>query len=195
MARISSWNDMTIVSPESQRNWWETNFSDDLINLVLSNREIKLKESIINEDSGLTTRNSKISWIKDNKVCQKVFSEMKTKASDFSWLHLDNIESLQYSEYGNNQEYGWHRDCNNIPYPDGRVRKISFSVFLNSDYEGGEFDLELYGPNQTPRYIELNKKKNVNCIMFHSDMWHRVRPVTSGVKKSIVGWMLGPVIK
>jgi len=26
-------------------------------------------------------------------------------------------------------------------------------------------------------------------------MWHRVRPVTSGIKKSIVGWMLGPVIR
>jgi len=195
MAGISSWNDMTIVSEKSERNLWETNFSDDLINLVLSNREDNLKESIINESSGLITRNSKISWIKDNGVCQKIFSEMKTKASEFSWLHLDSIEPLQYSEYENNQEYGWHRDCNNVSYPDGRVRKISFSVFLNSDYEGGEFDLELYGPNQTPRYIELNKKKNANCIMFHSDMWHRVRPVTSGVKKSIVGWMLGPIIK
>ena len=24
-------------------------------------------------------------------------------------------------------------------------------------------------------------------------MWHRVRPVKSGVRKSIVGWLLGPV--
>jgi hypothetical protein len=23
-------------------------------------------------------------------------------------------------------------------------------------------------------------------------MWHRVRPVKSGVRKSIVGWVLGP---
>ena len=72
---------------------------------------------------------------------------------------------------------------------------ISFSVFLNNDHEGGEFDLELYGPDASPRYIEITNKNDANCIMFHSDMWHRVRPVTSGIKKSIVGWMLGPVIR
>jgi hypothetical protein len=26
-------------------------------------------------------------------------------------------------------------------------------------------------------------------------MWHRVRPVKSGVRKSIVGWLLGPTIR
>ena len=180
---------------QSQRTWWQTNFPDQLINLVLSNREGVLKPGVINEGSGLITRNSKVSWIKNKQVCRKVFSEMKYKSKDFSWLDLDNIEPLQYSEYGIGQEYGWHRDCNNVPYADGRVRKISFSVFLNDNYEGGEFDLELCGPDKEPRYISINKKKNGNCIMFHSDMWHRVRPVTSGVRKSIVGWMLGPVIK
>ena len=31
------------------------------------------------------------------------------------------------------------------PYPDGRIRKISFSIFLNNNFEGGEFDLEIHG--------------------------------------------------
>ena len=105
---------------------------------------------------------------------------------------MDNIEPLQYSEYSNNEEYGWHRDVHLAPYPDGRIRKISFSIFLNNDFSGGEFDLELYGPNESKRYIEIKKKQNANCIMFHSDMWHRVRPVTKGIRKSIVGWILGP---
>ena len=98
--------------------------------LRLVNNENALEKGSINEVSGLTTRTSSVSWIKNRNTCQKVFSVMKKQAEQFSSLHLDNIEPLQYSEYGNNQEYGWHQDVNNTPYPDGRIRKISFSIFL-----------------------------------------------------------------
>ena len=40
--------------------------------------------------------------------------------------------------------------------------------------------------------ISVDKKRKSNCIIFHSDMWHRVRPVKSGVRKSLVGWLVGP---
>ena len=176
-------------------NYCTMNFPKDLIDVMLRKKEQSLKDSTVNDGSGVVTRNSKISWIKDGETCLRVFSVMKKQAEQFSSLHLDNIEPLQYSEYGNNQEYGWHQDVNNTPYPDGRIRKISFSIFLNDGHEGGEFDLELHGPDVKPRYIEVTKQGSANCIMFHSDMWHRVRPVTSGIKKSIVGWMLGPVTK
>jgi PKHD-type hydroxylase len=72
---------------------------------------------------------------------------------------------------------------------------ISFTIFLNDDYEGGEFDLEIYGPAAEPRYVEIKKQPKTNCVIFHSDMWHRVRPVTKGVRKSLVGWVLGNQFK
>ena len=56
---------------------------------------------------------------------------MKSNIAEFSSLHIDNIEPLQYSEYDASQEYGWHQDVNNTPYADGRVRKMSFSIFVN----------------------------------------------------------------
>jgi PKHD-type hydroxylase len=176
-------------------NYLITNFPKELIKEVLKNNENALEKGSINEVSGLTTRTSSVSWIKNRNTCQKVFSVMKKQAEQFSSLHLDNIEPLQYSEYGNDQEYGWHKDVRNIPYTDGRIRKLSFSIFLNDNYEGGEFDLESYSPDTSTRYLEVKKQNNANCIIFNSDMWHRVRPVTSGVKKSIVGWMLGPMVK
>ena len=176
-------------------NYLITNFPKELIKEVLKNKENVLEKGSINEVSGLTTRTSSVSWIKNKNACQRVFSVMKKQAEQFSSLHLDNIEPLQYSEYRNDQEYGWHKDVRNIPYTDGRIRKLSFSIFLNDDYEGGEFDLEIYSPDTSPRYLEVKKQNNANCIIFNSDMWHRVRPVTSGVKKSIVGWMLGPMVK
>ena len=134
-------------------NYTVTKFPEDLIKDILRNKEDTLTKGNINDASGLTKRNSSVSWIKDRTICQRVFSVIKDKAGDFSNLHLDNIEPLQYSEYDTSQEYGWHQDLNNKPYEDGRIRKISFSIFLNSNFEGGEFDLEIHGPDAKPRYI------------------------------------------
>ena len=71
------------------------------------------------------------------------------------------------------------------------VRKISMSLFLNEDYEGGDFDLEIYKPEVDPRYKSFKLPKG-SAIFFQGDKWHRVRPVTSGVRKSIVAWFYGP---
>ena len=176
-------------------NYSVTKFPEDLIKEILRNKENTLTKGNINDASGLTKRNSSVSWIKDRTLCQRVFSVIKDRTADFSNLYLDNIEPLQYSEYDASQEYGWHQDLNNKPYEDGRIRKISFSIFLNSNFEGGEFDLEIHGPDAKPRYISEWKRSNENCVIFNSDMWHRVRPVKSGVRKSIVGWLLGSAIR
>ena len=176
-------------------NYSVTKFPEDLIKDILRNKENTLTKGNINDASGLTKRNSSVSWIKDRTLCQRVFSVIKDKTSDFSNLYLDNIEPLQYSEYDASQEYGWHQDLNNKPYEDGRIRKISFSIFLNNNFEGGEFDLEVFGPDAKPRHISIWKRHSENCVIFNSDMWHRVRPVKSGVRESIVGWLLGPAIK
>ena len=71
------------------------------------------------------------------------------------------------------------------------IRKVSFSTILNDDFEGGEFDIETKNPADKKRYDTFDNKKQ-NTIIFPSHMWHRVRPVKSGVRKSIVGWVLGP---
>ena len=176
-------------------NYSVINFPNDIIQEILRNKEKNLIKGDINNASGLTKRNSSISWIKNPDICKRVFGIMKKEVADFSSLYIDNIEPLQYSEYNTNQEYGWHQDVSNTPYPDGRIRKVSFSIFINDNFKGGEFDLEIHGPNAKRRYISEWRRSNENCILFHSDMWHRVRPVKSGVRKSIVGWLLGPKIK
>ena len=73
----------------------------------------------------------------------------------------------------------------------GVVRKISMSLFLNDDYEGGEFDLEIYKPGDTQRFVTIKPKK-YSAVFFLADQWHRVRPVTAGHRKSLVAWFYGP---
>ncbi len=70
-----------------------------------------------------------------------------------------------------------------------KIRKISFSILLDSEFEGGDFSLQVDGEK---RVIELGER---NCIFFGSDTPHAVLPVTSGVRRSLVGWAQGPAFK
>ncbi len=146
-----------------------------------------LEDGVITEESGKVKRNSKIFFIKDTETCKEIFNLINKTTV----IQLTDIEPLQYSEYGVGGEYGWHRDIHDKPYPNGLIRKVSFSTILNDDFEGGEFDIETKNPADKKRYDTFDNKKQ-NTIIFPSHMWHRVRPVKSGVRKSIVGWVLGP---
>ena len=146
-----------------------------------------LEDGVITEESGKVKRNSKIFFIKDTETCKEIFNLI----NETTVIQLTDIEPLQYSEYGVGGEYGWHRDIHDKPYPNGLIRKVSFSTILNDDFEGGEFDIETKNPADKKRYDTFDNKKQ-NTIIFPSHMWHRVRPVKSGVRKSIVGWVLGP---
>ena len=146
-----------------------------------------LEDGVITEESGKVKRNSKVFFIKDDETCKEIFNLI----NETTLIQLTDIEPLQYSEYGVGGEYGWHRDIHDNPYPNGLVRKVSFSTILNDDFVGGEFDIETKNPADKKRYDTFNNKK-YNTIIFPSHMWHRVRPVKFGVRKSIVGWVLGP---
>ena len=67
------------------------------------------------------------------------------------------------------------------------------SLFLNDpdEYEGGELDIDYKNPSNNPRYESL-KLDTGYAVFFESHMWHRVRPITSGVRKSLVAWFCGP---
>jgi len=143
-----------------------------------------------------TKRNSNVTFIDEQIILKEFLDITKNVNIKAGWnFDIDTIEPLQYGEYNELQEYGWHVDQHNNPYSDNRVRKISFSVFLNDDYTGGEFDLEIYSPSIETRYETFSKLPLNTALFFQSDYWHRVRPVTKGIRKSLVGWVLGPKFK
>jgi predicted 2-oxoglutarate/Fe(II)-dependent dioxygenase YbiX len=76
-------------------------------------------------------------------------------------------------------EYKYHIDDSSIT-----PRKLSLSLTLNDDFEGGEFSF-FYGQKN----YKLNKGDG---IMFPSNFMypHAVLPITSGVRYSIVTWFI-----
>jgi len=102
---------------------------------------------------------------------------------------LYGIEPLQYTEYDSGYEgfYGVHVDVN----PDTQFsmrRSLSFSIQLSEpeSYSGGE--LKIYYKDK----VAVASKKLGDITFFDSSYPHEVTPVTSGIRKSLVGWILGP---
>ena len=54
------------------------------------------------------------------------------------------------------------------------------------DYEGGELELKL---NDVTKSYKMDLG---DVIVFPSDSCHRITPITSGERISLVGWMGGP---
>ena len=63
------------------------------------------------------------------------------------------IESLQFTQYdgAKEQRYDWHVDSLVAPELEETIRKISFTILLNDDFEGGEFEIEAGSPTNDKR--------------------------------------------
>lgn len=103
-------------------------------------------------------------------------------------------DSIQYTEYrGKGTHYAWHCDSTDSKFTNIGVRKLSISLMLSApeDYEGGEFQLMFDNGQQMQSF----KPALGQAIIFPSYLKHRVRPLKSGKRISLVGWYGGPAFK
>ena len=117
------------------------------------------------------------------------------------------LSKLEIGEYKDDY-YGWHKDwcclkCSRNEDGDETgikgARKISCSILLSSsdEYEGGEFKIANGEISRMDDGVFLkcenaNIKNKGDMVVFKSDIFHRVAPVTKGVRKSLVLWFSGP---
>jgi len=184
---------------------------------VINDPELNLKfEDAILLDDEDSTKETENSSVRSCKTCflpvrDDLVQLFGNLIQDYNNIHsgwnfdLEFIESIQLSNYHEGDHYDWHIDSFKNPsiqtdhqyHPNKPYnRKVSVTVWLNDpeEYEGGEFDLEISGPNAEKRFETMKMPKG-SIVVFPSYMWHRVRPVTSGVRKSLVLWIQGPPFK
>ena len=169
------------------------NSSFDLIEDILSKNNDSYNiggTGFLSQESEI--RQSKIKFIRQSELFQLVGKYIQTANLNCYWnLNVDLIEPLQDTLYEVGDFYNWHIDESDwVPNkrPGNRIRKISFIILLNDDFQGGELEFQF----DEKRLIDLKKG---DIIVFQSDIPHRVRPVTSGKRKSLVGWVQGPAYK
>lgn len=130
-------------------------------------------------------------WIQDQFWKQTFLSIIQSINRNSFGFDINGIEDLQLTRYvAPNGHYHFHQDGNGYnPIINNLCRKISMSVVLNNDFEGGEFE---YMVSKDPVSIKLGKG---DIIIFPSYLLHRVKPVTKGTRYSLVGWSLGNQLK
>ena len=92
---------------------------------------------------------------------------------------LERPQLLRYK--APSKGYGWHLD---IGTGDNSTRKISISVCLNDDYEGGDLAFFMSGEQRIKPDAGMG-------IAFPSFMSHQVLPVTKGERWALVCWITG----
>jgi hypothetical protein len=75
----------------------------------------------------------------------------------------------------------------------GNVRKLSMTILLNDDFEGGELQIASY--NKGECFIKTPKMNKGSVIVFPSFIEHQVLEVTEGERYSLVAWFLGKPFK
>jgi PKHD-type hydroxylase len=134
-------------------------------------------------------RNSSVVFLYPNLSTEWIFqklTEAVTTTNQFFGFDLTHMmEGIQFTEYhAPGQNYNWHADCG----PLMATRKLSLTVQLTdpNNYKGGELELNAYGDA-----IEMDKVRG-RAFAFPSWTLHRVKPVTEGVRHSLVVWVTGP---
>ncbi len=150
-------------------------------------RERATAERYIGESPG--ARKSSIAWLTDQVWIRNLLYEYVLEANRNAFgVDVTNFATLQFTEYHGSEKggYEWHSDVH-WNYDKAFDRKVSITVQLSSpeDYEGGDLEFaDWASPTEA--------KAKGTVIVFPSYVTHRVTPVTSGVRKSLVAWFEGP---
>jgi PKHD-type hydroxylase len=134
---------------------------------------------------GGTVRRSEVAWLPSDARAGWVRGRLDAAriAMPFD-VDIDGVEPLQVARYGAGDGYSWHIDLG--PGSLAR-RKLSVSVLLSdpASFEGGavEFGADVGVAAGLGRG---------DAVVFPSYLRHRVAPVRSGERWSLVAWFTGP---
>jgi Rps23 Pro-64 3,4-dihydroxylase Tpa1-like proline 4-hydroxylase len=201
----------------SQSVWYFTDLPKNIIETVEKDLEERydnnLSESKLHGDVlDAERRHSKNTWIPTYHWISGFLWHYVEMANRENFLYdIRNIdgENLQYAHYGVGEYYKWHNDAgiSNLYTPKARgnrgieiaqdhlntqaelVRKLSFTLQLSDpeDYEGGQ--VQFLDENGRTYFAP---RRRGTLVLFDSRTQHRVLKVTKGLRKSIVGWVVGP---
>jgi PKHD-type hydroxylase len=200
-----------------QSIWYFTDLPEKIVEVIEEDlRETfdeQMKDSILYGDAlNKDKRNSKNAWVPTDHWTGGFIWHYIQRANRENFLYnlrcIDG-ESMQYTKYEEGEFYGWHNDAGlpnqYKPVSVGNrieglaqdylneniemVRKLSFVLQLSNpdDYEGG--NLQILDENGKS-YIAPRQRGTM--ILFDSRAQHRVLKVRKGVRKSLVGWTVGP---
>ena len=168
---------------------WDKELSREICQKLINLGKGNWNRAAVVNKSVVGARKSDIVWTKERWVYDLISPYMFTANERAGWKYnITTAEDCQITRYTKDGFYGWHVDgigSHSELDGGGNTRKLSMSIILNSDYEGGDFEMRGL-ENQVPRLEEGS------ILVFPSFVEHRVTPVTEGIRYSLVTWFVGP---
>ena len=138
-------------------------------------------------------RKNTIIWASNDQKYEWIYQRIAaivTHNNNIFWkLDLSGIETLQFTRYTDvDDHYTTHTDS----HPSITPRKLTMSIQLSTaeSYTGGEMEVYASGSE----FCKMKKDRGEG-ILFPSFLPHRVMPLKSGERFSLVAWILGPQLR
>lgn len=171
----------------------KNSFSQEQCQRIIKGIEKEHQDKFIDAETigGLNKaqRDSKKILLSNNRNIAATLVGIGLGANQFKWkFNVTHSEQTEYLKYDKNGHFSEHIDTI-LNERNDSTRKLTVLAILNNDFEGGKFYLrdgkcKIY-PDQEPG----------NVIIFPSFLNHGVEPVQSGIRRTIVSWLLGPYFK
>ena len=159
-------------------------------------------------------RKSQVCFIQEQWLFNLILPYIDEANKRAGWLYQwDQCEAVQFTQYGVGDYYKWHMDGQSDrdgayrkkdpagkKTPKnwiGKVRKLSATIILNENYEGGVFEIlsDPYHDKKTDTMTQEIRTPDIKSpgtiLVFPSYLHHRITKITKGVRHSLVVWCLG----
>jgi PKHD-type hydroxylase len=189
--------DSLAISKNATDEYWffEREINEETCNKIIAlAKDWRPAEVLPNlNQEGRTAKDQRITdiaWTNEQWLYEIVWHYLNVANNNSGWnFQIDSCETMQIARYNKDGHFKFHQDGNGFTrfengnkFTHNKTRKLSMSIILNDEYEGGEF--EFFAKDTV-----ISKRGTI--IVFPSYMQHRVKPVTKGTRYSLVIWFCG----
>jgi len=124
----------------------------------------------------------------EQKDLYKILHEVANNINGYFKYDITGVEKAQIIHYkAPSNGYEYHIDLGSDN--SAAARKISLSILLNDDYEGGEICF------RTSEESSCTRPKAGDAVAFSSFIPHKINPITKGSRFVLVAWFTGPYFR
>jgi len=142
------------------------------------------KDNLVNKE----VRNNKEVIINNEELNNKLKMVFELSNQSIWKYNIQELEKVRILKYENGGKYKWHTDCG---AKETSTRKLTAIVQLSDEtkYEGGNLEFGITDKSGKNNYTAPRTQGSV--IIFPSFLSHRVTPIISGKRYSLITWMNG----
>ena len=142
------------------------------------------KDNLVNKE----VRNNKEVIINNEQLNNKLKMVFELSNQSIWKFNIQELEKVRILKYENGGKYKWHTDCG---AKETSTRKLTAIVQLSDEtkYEGGNLEFGITDKSGKNNYTAPRTQGSV--IIFPSFLSHRVTPIISGKRYSLITWMNG----